>query len=249
MRLVKFELKPNSKCPFMRLLVLLISLVSLVTPVRAAKPPRLPFGGASLCASAPTPVAVSRGCRSPLRALQPSTRSRCCPPSMIEEEGGGKAEKVLILGAGWVGSRLAKKLADEGAQVGVTNRPSTREGAKPPYFRPVNMPEGVKPRVLFEMNDKETWDNLPPASDYDAVVITFPLNSANCEDFFDEYLRGVPKLVCYSSTSVYQVHPQRQAGFLRPPLPHLSRPSSHSPLSPPFLPSPLAHALIANRTG
>lgn len=116
-----------------------------------------------------------------------------------------KGERFLIMGAGWVGSRLATQLAESGANVAVTNRPSSIEKTKPLYFRPVTMPSKVKPRILFEVNDKETWVNLPPPSEYDSVVVTFPLASENCKDLFDEYLAHVPNVMCYSSTSIYQV--------------------------------------------
>ena len=46
---------------------------------------------------------------------------------------------VLILGAGWVGSRLAQSLENDGIPVIVTNRPGTDAQAKPPYFRPVEL--------------------------------------------------------------------------------------------------------------
>jgi len=133
---------------------------------------------------------------------------------MCDDDGGGGVYipkpgalpgRVLILGAGWVGSRLATRLADAGASVAVTNRPASAEKKKPLYFRPVSMPAKVKPRVTFEINDEETWANLPPASDFDAVVVTFPLTSDKCERFYDEYLSAAGTLVCYSSTSIYQV--------------------------------------------
>ena len=43
------------------------------------------------------------------------------------------------------------------------------------------------------------------ASEFDAVVVTFPLASEVCEAFWDEYLSAAGRVVCYSSTSVYQV--------------------------------------------
>ena len=42
---------------------------------------------------------------------------------------------MLVLGAGWVGSRLALRLHESGLGVRVTNRPGTAVGAKEPYFR------------------------------------------------------------------------------------------------------------------
>ncbi|KAL1520553.1 hypothetical protein AB1Y20_022129 [Prymnesium parvum] len=215
MRLVKFEIKPQSKCPVMRLLVLVISLISLIAPTRAAKPARVPSPPAAYTPlRTRTPLYTEKmGVRVTFTNDQATPfllaqRGRARKLAMCADRGGGppeKMEKVLILGAGWVGSRLATMLAKGGSEVAVTNRPGTVEKVKPLYFRPVTMPPEVKPRVLFEINDKATWSNLPPASDFDKVVITFPLASQACEEFFDEYLCNVPAVVCYSSTSVYQV--------------------------------------------
>jgi len=133
---------------------------------------------------------------------------------MCDDDGGGGVYipkpgalpgRVLILGAGWVGSRLATRLADAGASVAVTNRPASAEKKKPLYFRPVSMPAKVKPRVTFEINDEETWANLPEAEEFDAVIVTFPLTSDKCQRFWEQYLSKVKTVVCYSSTSVYLV--------------------------------------------
>ena len=51
---------------------------------------------------------------------------------------------VLVLGAGWVGSRLALRLHESGLGVRVTNRPGTAVGAKEPYFQGVELPEVVR---------------------------------------------------------------------------------------------------------
>lgn len=213
MRLVKFELKPNSKCPVMRLCILMLSLLSFIAPARTTRLARLP---ASPLFSTLRPTAM----RAATSACKNSAHLACASPfahhhararlvAMSEAEdsstAGGRKERVLILGAGWVGSRLATKLSEAGCDVAVTNRPGSSEKVKPMYFRPVTMPGKVKPRVVFEINDRETWANLPPATEYDSVVVTFPLSTKNCMAFFDEYLSTVQNVVCYSSTSVYQI--------------------------------------------
>lgn len=118
------------------------------------------------------------------------------------------AAPVLILGAGWVGSRLAQSFIDDGMPVFVTNRPGTDMQTKPPYFRPVpiDCPPGV--RLDFDLSDSSTWDVLPPAESLAAVVLTFSVTEPP-EAFWDSYLSkaraaGAPVLV-YSTTSVYQV--------------------------------------------
>jgi len=120
--------------------------------------------------------------------------------------GSGGGRPVLILGAGWVGSRLAQSLADQGTPVVVTHRPTTEVDKKPPYFRPLSLQPQLPPDAqrAFELDDPETWANLPPPESLRAVVITFAL-PASPEHFWREYLRRVPNVVCYSSTSVYQV--------------------------------------------
>ena len=75
------------------------------------------------------------------------------------DDGGGD---VLVLGAGWVGSRLALQLQEDGCGVCVTNRPTTVDpNAKNEYFRPVPLPEAV-PRYAFDLADESTWAALPP---------------------------------------------------------------------------------------
>jgi hypothetical protein len=75
--------------------------------------------------------------------------------------GGGKVEgKVLILGAGWMGSRVAAALGELGEEVEVTHRPRTDIDAKGPYFRPLELPASV-PRHAFDLLAPESWDNLP----------------------------------------------------------------------------------------
>jgi len=120
--------------------------------------------------------------------------------------GDGIGGPVLVLGAGWVGSRLAESLLEEGTSVFVTHRPRTELDKKPPYFRPISL-DGRHPpatRLAFEMSEPESWANLPPPESLGAVVVTFALSAAP-EEFWEQYLGRVPNVVCYSSTSVYQV--------------------------------------------
>ena len=113
-------------------------------------------------------------------------------------------EGVLILGAGWVGSRLGVRLFDEGEKVLVTNRPRTVVSRKDPYFRPVDLPPEVDRRA-FDVNDRNTWAALPPPEGLNAAVLTFSTAPEQCTPFWDEYLSRVPRVVCYSSTAVYRV--------------------------------------------
>jgi len=160
-----------------------------------------------------------RGGVLPLSRSRPRARSRASILSMADE-GGGKAAggRTLILGAGWVGSRLAKKLVAEGRTVAVTNRPGTQEKVKPLYFRPVTLPDEVTERMVFDLDSRETWESLPPPETFDSVVVTFPLSSAEVVAFWDEYLCRVPHVICYSSTSVYEVTTPGQNVDERTPL-------------------------------
>ena len=111
---------------------------------------------------------------------------------------------VLVLGAGWVGSRLALRLHESGLGVRVTNRPGTAVGAKEPYFQGVELPEVVR-RHEFDVTVPESWAGLPDPASLRAVVITFPMQLASVEPFWEAFLRRVPSVVAFSSTSVYQV--------------------------------------------
>jgi len=114
---------------------------------------------------------------------------------------------VLILGAGWVGSRLAQSLLDDDVPVIVTNRPGTKPDQKPPYFRPVDVECPPAERLEFDLNDEATWELLPPSESLGAVIVTFPM--ATPDAFWDAYLGAVAEngrpVLCYSTTSVYRV--------------------------------------------
>jgi len=129
----------------------------------------------------------------------------CCAP------GEDSPQPVLVLGAGWVGSRVAQSLLDDGMPAVVTNRPGTDVSSKPPYFRPIELPAPpCSPsacRREFDLNDKSTWANLPAASEVAAAIVTFPMVTP--EPFWDAYLGDVAAagkpVLCYSTTSVYRV--------------------------------------------
>jgi S-adenosylhomocysteine hydrolase len=114
------------------------------------------------------------------------------------------AKPVLILGAGWVGSRLATELLGDGTRVIVTHRPGFNAKTKPPYFRPLPLDLPPESSLEFDLSEPATWDALPKPDSLSAVVITFPL-AAGPEAFWDFYLSRVPNVLCLSSTSVYQV--------------------------------------------
>ncbi len=119
---------------------------------------------------------------------------------------------ILILGAGWVGSRLARQLIEDGRQVYVTNRPyAGLERAKSPYFRPVPLPLST-PRLEFDYCVPATWASLPPPESIGGVVITFALSDDGASSrFWEDYLCRARNAILYSSTSVYQVESPGQA--------------------------------------
>ena len=142
-------------------------------------------------------------------------------PSVADGGGGSDNGAVLVLGAGWVGSRLANSLIDEGTPVVVTHRPTTELDKKPPYFRPVPL-EGRAPHVAFELSEPESWVNLPPPESLNAVVVTFALGAAP-EAFWEQYLSRVRTVLFYSSTSVYHVDTPGQVVDERTPVKGVGR--------------------------
>lgn len=134
---------------------------------------------------------------------------RLCAASSDEQlmPAGKNGKPVLILGAGWVGSRLALSLQEDDVPVVVTNRPGTDLQAKPPYFRPVELECPPFKRVEFDINEPATWEGLPDPASLAAAIVTFPCATGSAEPFWDAYLSRVPTggVLCFSTTSVYRV--------------------------------------------
>jgi len=187
----------ESKCPFMRLIFFLLSLTESATA--ALMQYRRPH-------SRPHPLRAPR-CPGGGTAVAHT-------PASMHHQG-----DIIILGAGWVGSRLAARLHGGGVGVRVTNRPAppSRSRLKSDYYRPVPLPSSL-PHHDFDMAKRDTWDALPPPSSLRAAVITFSAMPEHCEPFWDEYLRHVPRVLCYSSTAVYQVETPGQRVDERTPL-------------------------------
>jgi hypothetical protein len=225
----------------MRLLFLFMSMLpsaSALSTVSAV--PSLPKGAPTTLLSASRPSLATRVpsvCGRDCRRHAPATMRR--DDSLIGQStglglgpdgGGGSGGKVLILGAGWMGSRVAAALGKQGQEVEVTHRPRTDLDAKDPYFRPVDLPASM-PRHEFDLLSPDSWANLPAPESLAAVVVTFPVSLPTAAQFWETYLREVPTLICYSSTSVYQID---VPGALPPP----SRPPRGPPLPPPSAPLP-----------
>lgn len=206
----------SSKCPVMKMLFFLSSLLPSASGFAAndAVPRRAPRCPRSAAISMPNPKLCGAGpCHANVQAhLRMCTSAGAARPrsgtASMHTEWAGTPPKdhggVLVLGAGWVGSRLARKLSDAGLEVHATNRPSTDPMAKDEYFRPVAL-SGTVQRHSFDLADPATWSSLPPPRELRAVVITFPVALPAVEVFWDEYLRHVPNVLVYSSTSVYQI--------------------------------------------
>lgn len=120
-------------------------------------------------------------------------------------------ERVMVLGAGWVGSRLASSLSASGTPVCVTNRPDFSSRRKEPYFAPVQLHDPPVRRLQFDLSMPETWDNLPPPESLGAAVITFPPSLEHATAFYDAYLSRVKRVIAYSSTAVYRIDKPGQA--------------------------------------
>ena len=133
-----------------------------------------------------------------------------------------KPDTHLVLGAGWVGSRLAKKLIDRNLNVAVTNRPGFENRLKEAYFEPVPLPSDT-PRIQFDINEPHTWEDLPDPQSLRSVVVTFAHTPAACEAFWERYLCHVPYVLAYSSTGVYRVDSPRQIVTEMTPLCESSR--------------------------
>ena len=158
----------------------------------------------------PPPAGGGDRCAHRRERLRISAPPRLCAAHTEEEQllpAGENGKPVLILGAGWVGSRLALSLQADDVPVVVTNRPGTDLQAKPPYFRPVELSCPPFKRVEFDITEPTTWDNLPDPESLAAAVVTFPCATGSAEPFWDAYLSRVPKggVQCFSTTSVYRV--------------------------------------------
>lgn len=200
----------SSRCPFMRMLFLLVSMLPSAASLSTPSPPLCPKGAPTTLAAATrmatrtVPAACGTACR------RHAPAAMCHEPGWIGQpaspahspEGDGK---VLILGAGWMGSRLALELHSQGRGVHVTNRPGTDRRDKDPYFRPVELPAAVS-SSRFDLLAPETWGDLPDPAGLAAVVVTFPVSLPMSERFYEAYLKDMRgSVLCYSSTSVYQV--------------------------------------------
>ena len=74
-----------------------------------------------------------------------------------------KMTKYLLLGAGWVGLRLALRAPESFI---VTN--TTQEKASSKQLQ----------SVVFRLEEESTWDNLPSGDELSGVVVTFELSTA-----------------------------------------------------------------------
>jgi len=204
----------SSRCPFMRLLFLFLSMLPSASALSTEAALVLPKGAPTTRLSASRPSLAARVpsvCGRDCRRHAPATMRR--DDSLIRQStglglgpdgGGGSGGKVLILGAGWMGSRVAAALRKQGEEVEVTHRPRTDLDAKDPYFRPIELPASV-PRHEFDLLSPDSWANLPAPETLAAVVVTFPVSLPTAAQFWETYLCDVPTVICYSSTSVYQI--------------------------------------------
>ena len=244
----------SSRCPFMRLLFLFLSMLPSASALSTEAALVLPKGAPTTRLSASRPSLAARVpsvCGRDCRRHAPATMRR--DDSLIRQStglglgpdgGGGSGGKVLILGAGWMGSRVAAALRKQGEEVEVTHRPRTDLDAKDPYFRPIELPASV-PRHEFDLLSPDSWANLPAPETLAAVVVTFPVSLPTAAQFWETYLCDVPTVICYSSTSVYQIDVPGK--LLTPPTAPPPFPQ-HTPSPPPphlaFTPRPLCYTWL-----
>jgi ankyrin repeat protein len=96
--------------------------------------------------------------------------------------------RVLIIGAGFVGSRLAKYLETFNFTVITTRR---------------TVPEEASNCVHFDLSNLDTWKNLP--EQIDVAVVTCPLTPLDkVQEFYSAYLSKHTKhIIAYGTTSRY----------------------------------------------
>ncbi|CAH1269188.1 Hypp4119 [Branchiostoma lanceolatum] len=139
-----------------------------------------------------------------------------------------KVQKVLIIGAGFVGSSLAASLQSSGVQVCCTRRQEGEEGTvqKGEEGTVQNVEEGTvqnveegtvqkgeEGTVQFVLENEETWRNLP--MEVDGVVWTLPAKPlSQVQRLHDAYLHSIldekKPVIVYGSTSRYHVDEAHQ---------------------------------------
>ncbi|XP_066288657.1 uncharacterized protein [Branchiostoma lanceolatum] len=123
-----------------------------------------------------------------------------------------KVQKVLIIGAGFVGSSLAASLQSSGVQVCCTRRQKVEEGTVQ-NVEEGTVQKGEEGTVQFVLEDEETWRNLP--KEVDGVVWTLPAKPlSQVQRLHDAYLHSIldekKPVIVYGSTSRYQVDEAHQ---------------------------------------
>jgi nucleoside-diphosphate-sugar epimerase len=176
----------SSRCPFLRLMLVL--------------------GMQTLVSAATHPVRTATGHSAMhVRRATASAASARVGASAAGAPVDGSDRRVLILGGGWVGSRVANHFAATGAAVTVTYRNPESIAHKPSYFKPARLHPSVQ-QARFELESAESWANLPAAEGLTDVIVTFPLTDTETAlAFHDHYLRAVRNVLVCSSTSVYDV--------------------------------------------
>jgi len=104
--------------------------------------------------------------------------------------------QVLVLGCGWVGSRLC--LQRDPSRFIAT----TRSVEKLSELTAV----GIN-AVQFDLQVEETWSNLPPKSDIEATVITFELLGTQLPQLsrlWDTYVATDRPIICLGTSSCFQ---------------------------------------------
>mmetsp|Transcript_22467 Transcript_22467/g.60754 ORF Transcript_22467/g.60754 Transcript_22467/m.60754 type:complete len:439 (-) Transcript_22467:428-1744(-) len=178
------------QCPFLRLMVVFGMQVAVTA---AASPPCV----RTTRFAVPAPRHVT--------SMSPPRSARANRLAMNADSSPAEGSRVLVLGGGWVGSRVANHLAEQGAQVMVTHRDLDAVDAKKPYFKPADLPKSI-PRFQFEFERQASWVNLPDPAGISAVIVTFPITDVSlANEFHEAYLSRVPNAIVCSSTSVYEV--------------------------------------------
>lgn len=114
----------------------------------------------------------------------------------------------MVLGAGFVGSRVVKRVLSRGASLFTTLDTNQESSAFYPRDS-TNVWAGwqvyASNRSQFMLSNRSSWHNLPPKPD--AVLVTFPpVPLADIKEFYEAYLCGVPKVIVYGSTSRYKTN-------------------------------------------
>lgn len=110
--------------------------------------------------------------------------------------------RVLVLGGGWVGTRLCASLNTTWRMVA-----TARTTEKVAEYQSLGIDA-----VHFELRDSSTWHNLPPADEVVATIVTFALNVSDIDAYtrlWSTTLNHTRPIFCLGTSSSFAVDKER----------------------------------------